>query len=183
MRRLLPFLFALLLVPSAASAPAGRGATGDGSLVVTGASARMIVVQGSGLIFGHVSQGTLTVVDYRAADPSSAQVSGSMVKVPVGSGTQYSGTDIRFLFPNGRYSLRIEGVGIDISAVGRGVVNAIGLGSGADGSLSTNSGRTAQIGSSPTTLGFGMNKGPNAASFGNGKGSPASSGNGKGSDH
>ena len=76
MRRLPFFLFALLLVPSAALAESG--AAGDGSLVVAGASARIIFVQGNGLVFGHINQGTLTVVEYKADDASSAEVSGSI---------------------------------------------------------------------------------------------------------
>ena len=165
MRQLSFFLFALLLVPTAALAE--RGAAGDGSLVVSGASARIIFVQGNGLVFGHINQGTLTVVDYRGADQSNAQVSGSMLKLPAGSTIQYSGSDIRFLFPNGRYAFRVDGVGIDISAVGKGAVSAIGVGTTGDGTMATNGGKPLPLGPGPTTLVFGASKAPNAAPSGN----------------
>jgi hypothetical protein len=163
MRRLPFFLLALLFAPSAL---AGSVAAGDGSLVVSSASARVIVVHGSGLIFGHITQGTLTVMDYKPADASSAQVSGSILKLPVGSTTQYSGSDVRFLFPNGRYSLSFDGVGIDISAVGRGAVSAIGVGTPADGTMATNGGKGLPLGPGPTTLVFGASRAPNAVPSG-----------------
>ena len=34
----------------------------------------------------------------------------------------YSGTDVRFLFPSGKYTLKFDGTGIDISAVGKGTL-------------------------------------------------------------
>jgi hypothetical protein len=121
-----------------------------------------VIVHGSGLIFGHINQGTMTVLDYRAADPSTAQVNGSILKLPAGgSATQYSGSDIRFLFPNGQYTLRFDGVGIDISAVGRGAASAIGVGSANDGSMGTNGGRGLPLGLTPTTLVFGASRSPN----------------------
>jgi hypothetical protein len=170
MRRLLPLLVALLLLSAATSALAERVTSGDGSLAVSGASARIIYVHGSGLIFGHVNQGTVTVVDYRPSDQAVPQVTGSMVKAPVGTGTQYSGTDIRFLLPNGTYSLRLDGVGIDISAVGKGAVSAIGAGTPADGTMATNGGKGLAIGAGPTTLVFGAGKSPNAAPKASSKG-------------
>jgi hypothetical protein len=161
MRRLSLFLFILLLVPSAAF---GAGvAAGDGSLAVSGASARIIVVVGSGLIYGHIDQGTLTVFYYRPVDTSTAQVSGTITKAPVGTATLYSGSDIRFLLPNGRYWVRMDGSGIDISGVGKGTVSAIGAGTGADGAMTTNGGKALPLGVTPTTLVFGGGNAPNTS--------------------
>src|SRR5581483_7952660 len=95
--------------------------------------------QGSGLVFGHIQQGTLAVQSYDAADTYAPQISGASGRV-VGNAVVYSGSDIRFLLPNGRFSIRIDGTGIDISAVGKGTVVAIGLGTADDGTLSVNSG-------------------------------------------
>src|SRR5581483_3595550 len=151
MWRLIPILLAsLLCVPAAL---ADRRAAGDGSLVVSGASARAITVRGSGLVFGHIQQGTLAVQSYDAADTYAPQISGASGRV-VGNAVVYSGSDIRFLLPNGRFSIRIDGTGIDISAVGKGTVVAIGLGTADDGTLSVNSGAAQELGVLPTTARF-----------------------------
>src|SRR5712691_10658911 len=102
-------LVSILLAP--ATAVAERRAAGDGSLVVSDASARLITVTGSGLIFGHIDQGTVTVVDYNGADTTAPQVSGASGKI-IGNVVVYSGADLRFFFPNGRYALRFDGIGI-----------------------------------------------------------------------
>ena len=164
MRRLTLILLVLLLVPSAAL---GEGAaSGDGSLVVSSASARIIIVQGKGLVYGHINQGTLTVTEYKGSDSSSVQVSGSISKQLTGSSMRYTGSDIRFMLPNGHYSLTFDGVGIDISAVGKGAVSAIGIGSADDGSLATNGGKPMPLNVAPTTLVFGASKAPNASPSG-----------------
>jgi len=163
MRRLPVFLFALLLLASAATALAGSVAAGDGALGVSDANAGIIYVKGNGLIYGTINQGTLTVINYTPAGLSTPQVSGSMQKLPVGTATQYSGSDIRFLFPNGVYALRFSGVGIDISAFGMGAVSAIGAGTANDGTMGTNGGTGLQLGATPTTLVFGGSKTPNYA--------------------
>jgi len=143
MYRLLPILLAgLLLAPSAL---ADRRQAGDGSLVVSDASARSIVLKGNGLVFGHIQQGTLTVQSYSAADTNAPQISGAVPRI-VGNTVVYAGSDIRFLLPNGRYSLRIDGTGIDISAVGRGSIVAAGLGTIFDGTLSVNNGKPQALG-------------------------------------
>jgi len=169
MRRLSLFLVTLLAFACAATALAGGVASGDGSLVVSGASVRILVVAGNELIYGHVDQGTLTVLAY-TGDPAGVQVSGSVLKLQVGTATQYSGSDIRFLFPNGHYLLRFDGVGIDLNAVGKGAVTAIGVGSANDGSIATNGGAGLPLGVNPTTLVFGGSKTPNYVPSGTPKG-------------
>jgi hypothetical protein len=144
MRRFLLTVLVTILVAPAAALAADRAA-GDGSLVVSGASARLITVKGSGLIFGHIDQGTVTVVDYSAADSSAPQISGASGKV-IGSMVVYAGADVRFLFPNGRYSLRFDGTGISISAVGKGWVSATGLGTAEDGTVTVNGGKPQELG-------------------------------------
>jgi hypothetical protein len=148
----MPVLLAALLIAPAALAD--RRATGDGALAVSGASARVIFLKGNGLIFGHIDQGTLTVLTYDATGTSAPQITGAIPKI-VGNAVVYSGADIRFLFPNGRYALRFEGTGIDISAVGKGNVTALGLGTGHDGSMSVNSGDPEPLSVLSTTSSFG----------------------------
>jgi len=134
MRKLcLVLLASLLLVPAAALAE--RGSSGDGSLVVNNAVARLSV-SGHGLIFGHLDRGSITIVgDYRPDDNTALpSVSGARMRF-TGSNIVYSGTDVRFLFPSGRFVLILDGTGIDISAVGTGKLTAVGKGSPDDGTV------------------------------------------------
>ena len=160
MRRIPLLLLSLLLALSLAAASVA--ATGDGSLVVTGGSARSITVQGSGLIFGHITQGTLTLVEYMPDSGNTVQVSGSMMKLPWGATIRYAGSDIRFLFPNGHYTLRLDGFGIDVSAVGKGQATAIGLGTGDHGTMASNGDRAVPLGPGSSTLSFGGGNGSSA---------------------
>jgi hypothetical protein len=145
MRRLcLLLLLSALTLPTLALA--ARSAPGDGSLVVSKANGT-ILVRGKGLIYGHVSQGKLTVIDYKPDKVAVPSVSGAKFVLEPGSlDVVYAGTDIRFLFPGGKYTLRFEGAGIDISAVGKGSVQTIGAGSPDDGSFSINGGKPVPIG-------------------------------------
>lgn len=166
-------LFALILiVASFVAVPAAiaeRGASGDGSLVVSNANALTVTVSGSGLIFGHIQQGTLTIVDYSPAEGGTPQVSGAATRVAAGKVIRYFGTDVRFLFPSGKYTLRFEGFGIGVSAVGKGFVSATGLGTTDDGTVATNGGKGVALDSTTSMLVFGANKAPNAAAAGKGQ--------------
>jgi len=121
MRRITLLLLTLVLLVPAVS-HAGRSAAGDGSLVVSNADG-VITVQVKGVIFGHFDHGSLTVLDFKADGNALPTVSSAKQKL---SGAKlnvvYSGSDVRFLFPDGKYTLRFEGSGIDLSAVGRGTV-------------------------------------------------------------
>jgi hypothetical protein len=132
MRKLCLLLLAsLLLVPAAAFAD--RVGSNGGSLVVSDAVGKL-TVSGHGLIFGHVDRGTITVIgDYRPDDNTALpSVSGAKLKF-AGGNVVYSGSDVRFLFPGGRYTLVVDGSGIDLSAVGTGKLSAVGRGSAEDG--------------------------------------------------
>jgi hypothetical protein len=143
-----------LLLPAAAPARDVAGA-GEGSLTVTGASGSLLLT-GKGLIFGHVDRGTVTVLSYKPDGNAVPAVSGARMRL-VGSTTNvvYSGGDIRFLFPGGRYSIEIEGSGIDISAVGKGTISALGAGTAADGSIVADGGVPEEIGRYPVVALFG----------------------------
>jgi hypothetical protein len=144
MRKLcLVLLASLLLVPAAALAE--HGSSGDGSLVVTGAAAKL-TVSGHGLIFGHLARGSITIVgDYKPDDNTALpSVSGAKLKF-TGSNVVYSGADVRFLFPAGRFVLVFDGSGIDVSAVGTGRLSAVGKGSPDDGTVTVD-------GSSPVAV-------------------------------
>lgn len=144
MRKLILVLLAgALVIPAAALAE--RAAQGDGSLVVTGATGRL-VVSGHGLIYGHIANGSIIVVgDYKPDDATSlSSITGARQSI-VGKNVAYSGTDVRFYFPAGQYTLIFEGTGIDISAVGRGTISATGVGEPDDGSFVIDGGKTRSV--------------------------------------
>ncbi len=160
MRKLILILLAtVLIVPVAALAE--RDSPGDGSLVVSSADGKL-TIQGRGLIFGHFARGTLTIVgDYKPDDNTAlSSVSGAKMKLVAGN-VVYSGTDVRFLFPSGRYNLIVEGTNIAISAVGNGKFSSVGAGTFDDGSFTVDGGRAQEIG----TTGF--------SSYGRGNGNAA----------
>jgi hypothetical protein len=144
MRRFL-LTFALLLVLPAAALGAGV-ATGDGSVSVTGASGT-IVIQGRGLIYGHFDTGTLMVLSYKPDDgvsvPSVTSDKAQYTKPGAGS---FTGTDVRFLLPSGRYTIELIAVNLNASAIGQGSIVASGLSSGDNGSFAVNGGKPEQIG-------------------------------------
>jgi len=148
MRKLLVILLATVVILPAA-AWAGSDTSGDGSLVVSSANGKL-TVQGKGLIFGHLDHGTITIVDYKPdANTALSSVSGAALKL-LGGNVVYSGSDVRFLFPSGKYNLILEGSGIDVSAVGSGKLKATGAGTGDDGSFAVDGSRAQQIGTSGT---------------------------------
>jgi hypothetical protein len=138
MRRLcLLLLLTLLALPTLALA--ARSKPNDGSLVITNANGT-VTLQGSGLVFGQFDHGTLTVIDYEPEKHAAPTVSGARMK-PLTSASLnvvYVGSNVRFLFPGGKYVLRFDGVGIDLSVVGKGTVQVAGKGTVDDGSVSVN---------------------------------------------
>ncbi|HZO97364.1 MAG TPA: hypothetical protein VFB42_08335 [Gaiellaceae bacterium] len=175
MRKLcLIVLASLSCLPAAALAE--RVAAGDGSLVVANADGRL-VVSGHGLIFGHLDRGSVTVVgDYKPDDHSAlSSVSGAKMRV-VGGKVVYTGTDMRFFFPGGKYVLVLDGLGIDVSAVGTGKLVAPGLGLAGDGTIAVDGGRPQAADTIEGAVLFGKGGGTGG---GTGHDSDAGSGRGK----
>jgi hypothetical protein len=167
MRKLcLVLLASLLLLPAAAFAD--RGGPSGGSLVVTDASARL-TISGHGLIFGHLARGTITVVgDYKPDDNTAlSSVSGAKMKFS-GGNVVYTGSDMRFLFPGGKYTLIVDGTGIDISAVGTGKLASVGKYLGDDGTITADGG-TPQPVDSVTVLTYGKGNVGNSVTTGKGR--------------
>ena len=139
MKRLgLSLLVAALVLPAAALA--GVRAAGDGTLVVKDANANVEIKNGRGTIFGHLDKGWLKVTDYNQGDSRDPEVNGAEVSYPAnlsGSTWMYRGTDIRFRFFGGRYSITVGGLGIDVSAVGKGTVTLKGNPAVVDGDYGT----------------------------------------------
>ena len=152
----LAWLVAALSIPTGAFA-ADRAAT-DGALAVSAAEGT-ISVQGRGLLFGQLDQGALSIIDFRPDDPTSAiTVSGAKARTSWGV-TVYAGTSVRFLLPAGKYVIRLNGSGIDLSAVGKGTVSATGAGSLDDGTFAVNGGKPQTLSTVAATQSFGAKLG------------------------
>jgi hypothetical protein len=116
-------------VPVAVSQAAERTAT-DGCLVVSNSSS-IVTVNARGTIVGRFDQGQVTVTDPSPAD-GIVKVTGYDEVVPLtppatgGTRRRYSGaTNVRFRM-SGKTIVRVEAIGIDLSAVGRGKVTLNG---------------------------------------------------------
>jgi hypothetical protein len=169
MRRLFLILLAATLALPALAVGA-RLAQGDGSLSVARANG-IIVVEGKGLIYGHFDRGTLTLLeDYHPDDLRMPAVSGAKMKL-VGDAARvvYSGTEVRFLFPSGRYALRFDGDDIDISAVGTGTVKFLGREPQEKGTYSVNGGRPLPLTNVPSSVSYGGSGSTSAATAPRGK--------------
>jgi hypothetical protein len=149
MRRIL-LTFVLLLVLPAAALGADLAA-GDGSLSVTGASGTL-VIQGRGVIYGHFDSGTLMVLSYKPDDgvsvPAVTSDKAQYSKPGVGS---FTGTDVRFLLPSGRYTIELIAVNLNASGIGQGSIVASGLGTGDNGSFAVNGGKPELISNKTAT--------------------------------
>jgi hypothetical protein len=165
--------FGLLLVVLACVLPAAafgaRTAPGDGSLDVSGGTpstgaSGSVSLSGRGVVFGSVGAGAITVFSYKGDGNSFPTINGAKMKLSSDSSSAvYTGTNMRFLFPGGRYKIEIDGTGIDISAVGNGSVSAIGTGSLTADTASFTLGKVAVLapwgsaGNTTTTVAGGKN--------------------------
>jgi hypothetical protein len=161
MRKALVFVSLCVLLAPALAIGSGS-ASGDGSLVVTDANAQL-TISGQGLIYGHIDSGTLTVVgDYKPDNNNSLSTVTGAKQTIVGRNVVYTGSDVRFYFPGGKYNLIVSGTGIDLSAVGKGTISSVGFGLGDDGSFSLDSGRSRSADATGT---YSFGKGALAASL------------------
>jgi hypothetical protein len=139
-RASLTLLVCLLVLPTAAFA-ASR-APGDGTLVVRDAQVKTLKVTGRGTIFGRLDKGKITIVDYNTDDNAEPQVVGWKTKIAGADDGiwTYSGSDMRFRFFGGKYTIRIWGPATDValSAVGKGSVVVVGSGTFDDGEYAVN---------------------------------------------
>jgi hypothetical protein len=122
MRRLsFTLLCCLILAPAAFAA---TGATGDGVLELRDVNASKVTIRGlKGVIWGQLDKGTLVVTDLNPDDNLAALVSGGTKTTSLEPGVityTYTGKNIHFRFPGGKYLFTIVGAGIDLTAVGVG---------------------------------------------------------------
>ena len=125
--RSLIFLACTFAVAAVLVATAGASGTVNGTLSV--AEGRGVVgVDLRGSVIGRLGNGTLRVTDLTPRDPFGEIVHGrDLVEEVLGPRTAlYRGQGIRFRMLGGAYKVTVRGRGIDLAAVGRGVVSLDG---------------------------------------------------------
>jgi len=119
---------ALISCASAATLAALAGLAGaaepSGGTLSVERGKGVVMVDVRGNILGRLTSGTLRVTDHTPGDRYAALVVGrKLVQERVGPRTVlYRGQGMRFRMLGGGYRILVRGVGIDVSAVGRGVV-------------------------------------------------------------
>jgi hypothetical protein len=134
-RLLILLAFGLLVVPAVAYAAAD--ALGDGTLSVDNLNGTA-TLQVRGVAIGRLEDGTVTVTDRTPGDASLPTMWGcdeSWLRLDGALACQ--GQKIRFRISGGGWKLVVRGVGIDVSAVGRGTVKLKGNGDLGSGFYST----------------------------------------------
>jgi hypothetical protein len=130
-RRILATLLVVLAVPAAASAQLAE--RGDGTLALRSVAGKVVLTE-NGTALGRIDlNGELRVIDRldpnaTPRDPADLQVFGADSIVTKKNGTViYTGNGLRFRIVGGWFQVKIEGVGIDVSAVGKGTVQVQGV--------------------------------------------------------
>lgn len=141
MRRILPLLALLLLFALPSLADAGRDKPkpppkGPGTLEISGGRG-VIMLKMRGSAIGFVERGRVIVVE---KDDEG------------GDGQTYNGKNIKFRAVDGAYRIMIRGIGIDLSASGRGQVTLLGQKRGDSGEFSLNGGDPQPLPRRATTL-------------------------------
>jgi hypothetical protein len=121
--RLLISLACAFVVAVAIAASAGAGVTANGTLSVDEGRG-VIGIDLRGSVIGRLGNGTLRVTDLTPRDRFGEIVFGrELDEAPLGPRTVlYRGQGIRFRMLGGAYRIWVRGRGIDLAAVGRGVV-------------------------------------------------------------
>lgn len=126
-KNIMLLLVCLLALPAVGSAALMRGA-GDGTLSVEDGQGR-VVIDARGGVIGRFDRGNITILDRTPEDAFQARVWGATREVEVGLDRErYYGQGVRFRLIGGSFRIVINGAGIDLSAVGTGVVSLEGSG-------------------------------------------------------
>jgi hypothetical protein len=121
-KTVLTLLVCLLAVPAVGSAALMRR-TGDGTLSVDSGRGK-VTIDARGGVIGRFETGLVTIVDLTPDDQFDPVVFGDEFPTRVldNGGVVYRGTNVRFRLVGGRFRIFVNGSGIDLSAVGNGVV-------------------------------------------------------------
>lgn len=124
---ILPLFVCLLALPAVGAAALVRG-VGDGTLSIEDGQGR-IVIDARGGVIGRFERGSVTILDRTPGDAFEPKVWGASREVEVGVDMQrHFGPGVRFRVIGGSFRIVINGAGIDLSAVGSGVVSLEGNG-------------------------------------------------------
>jgi hypothetical protein len=145
-------LAAVLAMPMAVSAASGT----DGTLSVRKGHAT-VVLKLKGTTIGRMARGTIRIRDLNPYDDVTAQIRHCRLRYPNASTVACTGKKIVFRAVNGRFTVRLNGSGIYLSAVGRGSVTVQGLGAlpASSGLMSLDSGPYQPIPDELTTFPIG----------------------------
>jgi hypothetical protein len=164
MRRLILVVLVLVLAVPAAAGALMRG-PGDGTLVVDNGRG-IVLIQARGGILGRFDSGRMVVEDPNPGDGSGPVVYGAQRIRELGATrTLYIGTDVRFRLIGGLWRVRIDALGTDVSAVGRGTATLDGSRYSQVGRYSVNGGPMQPFPIVPTTFQLGA-PGPPPATVG-----------------
>jgi hypothetical protein len=117
-----------LLLAAPVAAAARPGDKNDGTFAVKNAVGQ-IMVNTKGSVLGRLDEGQLSIDDMSPGG-GEIQVQGWEKKWTKGGVQFYKGDDIRFRILGGWYTLTVTGIGVNVSAVGRGTVQGQGISEG-----------------------------------------------------
>lgn len=118
---LLVSLICLLAVPAVGSTALMRRA-GDGTLSVDSGRGK-VTIDARGGIMGRFDRGVVTIHDLTPDDVFEPVVFGERATRELANGAVvYLGSDVRFRLIGGAFRVHVNGIGIDLSAVGHGIV-------------------------------------------------------------
>jgi hypothetical protein len=160
MKRFLLFvgLVAMLAVPTVVTA-ASRA---DGTLSIKRGRALVNIKLQRGTVIGRMASGTIRIRDLGPYDSSIPQIHHCRLRYPNSTTIACSGKKIVFRAVDGRFTVRLKGTGIFLSAVGRGAVTITGNDNPnfSNGLLSLDNGPYEQIPDVATTFTLGTSTTP-----------------------
>jgi hypothetical protein len=124
-RLLVALVVTLVLVVPSVAGGARKPRPTDGTLSVRRGKG-VVQIAARGTIIGRIDQGQVLVIDRNPFDASVPVVRGGRLRQLTNRRIMRQGKSIRFRLANGFYRLRVQGRGIEISAVGRGSVTLNG---------------------------------------------------------
>jgi opacity protein-like surface antigen len=128
MRKFVLVVVLLLLLSVSAAAAARPVDKNDGTFAIKNAVGQ-ITLTTKGSVLGRVDEGQIAIDDMSPGG-GEIQVQGWERKWTKGGTAFYKGGNIRFRIIGGWYSLTVTGIGVNLSAVGRGTVQGQGISEG-----------------------------------------------------
>jgi hypothetical protein len=122
------------------TAAARSGGPNDGTLTVKNADGRVVIIGGfKGAVIGRFDTGQVTIKDPNPNDGIGPIVTGADVTQSLNDRTtRYSGSNVRFRMIGGPFSVNVFGADIDLSAIGRGLIQLNGTKAFDDGTYAVN---------------------------------------------